>query len=91
MFYKAFRFANFDGVLRKLRFEVFSTTQALLLSFTSEIHALFYIVTFFYLGVNTFCLKLSADLSSCVPPKRKREIEKNETEQPAGRVHEMQQ
>ena len=41
---------------------------------------------------NTFCLTFSADHSPRVQPKTKRGIiEKIESEQPAGTVHEMQQ
>ena len=46
----------------------------------------------FFLWDNTFCLTLSVDFSPRVPPETKRgRIEKNESEQPAGTVHEMQQ
>ena len=46
----------------------------------------------FFLKDNTFCFALSVDLSPPVPPKMKRGvIEKNDSEQPAGTVHEMQQ
>ena len=41
---------------------------------------------------NTFCLTFSAELSPHVQPKTKRGmVEKIESEQPAGTVHEMQQ
>ena len=46
----------------------------------------------FFLYDNTFCFTLSVDYSPCVPPAEKRRmIEKNESEQPAGTVHGMQQ
>ena len=45
----------------------------------------------FYLWVNVVCLSLLVDYSSGVPPKRKKGIQKKETAQPAGTVHEMQQ
>ena len=45
----------------------------------------------FYLWVNIFCLPLLVGHSSRVPPKRKKRIKKNETTQPAGTVHEMEQ
>ena len=41
--------------------------------------------------VNAFCLPLLVGHSSGVPPKRKKEIEKNDTTQPAGTVREMPQ
>ena len=41
----------------------------------------------FYLWINIFYLTLSVGLSTHVPPKRKRGIEKNESEQPPGKVH----
>ena len=46
----------------------------------------------FFLYDNLFCLALPVDYSPRVPPETKRgRIEKNESEQPAGTVHEMQQ
>ena len=49
------------------------------------------VISFFYLWVNIFCLPLLVDRSSRVPPKRKKGTEENETAQPSGTVHEMQQ
>ena len=66
--------------------EGFSNIQAFLSSFTSVQSCFVLCNVIFYLWVNTFCLTLSAGASSCVPPKRKRVIEENETEQPAGTV-----
>ena len=51
----------------------------------------FQAISLFYLWVNTFYLTLSIGLSSCAIPKRKRTIEKNEDNQEAGKVNEMQQ
>ena len=48
-------------------------------------------VIFFCLWVNVFCLTLLVGHSSPVPPKRKKGIKRNETAQPAGTVHEMQE
>ena len=46
----------------------------------------------FFLWDNTFCLTLSVDYSPRVPPETERvRIVKNDSEQPAGTVHEMQQ
>ena len=42
-------------------------------------------------SLSVYCLTLSVDLSPLVPPETKRgRIEKNESKQPAGTVHEMQ-
>ena len=44
-----------------------------------------------FLKDNAFCLTLFLDCSPRVPPETKRgRIEKNESKQPAGTVHEMQ-
>ena len=46
-------------------------------------------IFFLLLWFNIFYLTLSVGLSPRVPPKAKGGIEKNETSQPAGTVHEM--
>ena len=49
----------------------------------------FSVISIFYLSVNVFCLTLSVGLSPRVPRQTERGIEKNETSQPAGTVHEI--